>query len=83
MADSASFHRQHDVGGDVGQFQRGALLAQGADLDDIPGLTEDERYAVTRDKTHRWTQSRALWFTVITCSIGAAVQGESYRFWRL
>ncbi|KAH6879676.1 sugar transporter [Coprinopsis sp. MPI-PUGE-AT-0042] len=57
-------------------FQKGALLAQNpGDLEVIPGMTEEEKEHIRREKTHRWRQSKDLYLTVILCSLAAAVQG--------
>ena len=57
-------------------LQKGALVAQ-----DPPGfesvelLNEVEKEALRNEVLHKWRQPRSLYFTVILCSIGAAVQG--------
>jgi len=56
-------------------LQRGALVAQDpANWENVPGLTEAEKSALDAEVTHKWRQPRAMYMTVILCSIGAAVQ---------
>ncbi|GAM85104.1 hypothetical protein ANO11243_031080 [Dothideomycetidae sp. 11243] len=57
-------------------LRKGALAGQKpADFENISELDETEKQAL-RDEIHRkWHQPRAMYFTVILCSIGAAVQG--------
>ncbi|KAI3327551.1 hypothetical protein HD806DRAFT_519625 [Xylariaceae sp. AK1471] len=60
-------------------MRRGALVAQDPTcFEDISGpeaLDEAEIYALKREITHKWAVPRTLYLTIITCSIGAAVQG--------
>ena len=57
-------------------IQRGALVAQDpSKFEQIPELEESEREALRNEVIHKWRQPRSLYFTVILCSIGAAVQG--------
>ncbi|KAF6752396.1 sugar transporter [Ephemerocybe angulata] len=57
-------------------FTRGALLAQNpGDFESVPGITEEEKEHIRRETTHRWSQPRDLYKTVIICSLAAAVQG--------
>ncbi|EKM76181.1 hypothetical protein AGABI1DRAFT_115942 [Agaricus bisporus var. burnettii JB137-S8] len=57
-------------------FRKAALLAQSPKkFEEMPELTEDEKEAIRRETTHRWSQTRALYMTVFICSLAAAVQG--------
>ncbi|OXG21713.1 sugar transporter [Cryptococcus neoformans Tu401-1] len=57
-------------------FRRAALLSQRPnDFEDITELTEEDKHWIRREKTNRWDQTRALYFLVIVCSIGSAIQG--------
>lgn len=57
-------------------LQRGALVAQDpAEFESVEGMTSEELDALRNEVTHKWRQPKALYFTVILCSIGAAVQG--------
>lgn len=59
-------------------FFRGALAAQNPHPDtiaSIPEFTDDDRYWLQREITHRWHLPKALYFTVALCSLGSAIQG--------
>lgn len=67
-------------------LRKGALVAQlgvatsltREDYDSIGGeetLTEEEKTVLEDEVKHKWRLPWRLWLTVITCSIGAAVQG--------
>ncbi|KXN84699.1 Putative polyol transporter 1 [Leucoagaricus sp. SymC.cos] len=57
-------------------LQKGALIAQNASqFESIPELDEEDKAVIRRETTHKWSQPRDLYFTVILCSIAAAVQG--------
>ncbi|KAF9476306.1 hypothetical protein BDN70DRAFT_952114 [Pholiota conissans] len=71
-----SFTREKNLEDKTELFRKAALLAQNpADFENIPELTEEDKYHIRRETTHRWSQSRDLYMTVIICSIAAAVQG--------
>lgn len=64
------FQEQRDV------LIRGALIAKDpADFEDVPGITEDETAVIKKEVLHKWHQPWRLYFTIVLCSIGAAVQG--------
>ncbi|EXJ92159.1 hypothetical protein A1O3_00709 [Capronia epimyces CBS 606.96] len=55
---------------------KGALIAKDPPaFETVPGLSEDEMEAIRNEVLHKWRQPRSLYFTIILCSIGAAVQG--------
>lgn len=55
---------------------KGALVAKNPPaFESVEGLTEDEKEAIRNEVLHKWRQPKALFFTIILCSIGAAVQG--------
>lgn len=57
-------------------LQKGALVAQDPSaFEHVAELDEVERDALRDEVLHKWRQPRALYFTVILCSVGAAVQG--------
>lgn len=57
-------------------LQKGALVAQRPDaFEDVGDLDDSEREALRNETLHKWRQPTALYFTVILCSVGAAVQG--------
>jgi hypothetical protein len=60
-------------------LKKGALVARDpSNYEDITGdekLSEDEIEALQDEVLHKWRQPRSLYFTIVCCSIGAAVQG--------
>jgi hypothetical protein len=57
-------------------LRKGALVAQNpADFESVKDLTEEEKEHLRFEVSHRWKHPKALYFTIIICSIGAAVQG--------
>jgi len=57
-------------------LQKGALVAQDpARFEHLTELDEQERDVLREERTHKWRQPFALYATIVTCSIGAAVQG--------
>lgn len=69
------FSQQHGLEDILSELQKGALVARDpADFESVPDLTETELTALRDEVLHRWRQPWALYFTIILCSIGAAVQ---------
>ncbi|KAI4224969.1 MAG: hypothetical protein L6R36_004284 [Xanthoria steineri] len=57
-------------------LQRGALVAQDPPAFESVGLLDEaEKDALGNEVLHKWRQPWSLYFTVVLCSIGAAVQG--------
>lgn len=60
-------------------FKKGALVAQDPDnYQEIRGeqrLDDVEISALQKEMSHKWRVPKMLYMTIITCSIGAAVQG--------
>ena len=76
MSQVDEFAQQNDLTDIIPLLQKGALVAQNpADFDKVEGLTDDEREALKNEVVHKWRQPKSLYFTVILCSIAAAVQG--------
>ncbi|KAL8818247.1 MAG: hypothetical protein Q9191_007983 [Dirinaria sp. TL-2023a] len=70
------FAREANMTDKIPLLQKGAMVAQDPPaFEQIPELDEYERDALRNEVLHKWRQPRALYFTVILCSIGAAVQG--------
>ncbi|KAF2719860.1 general substrate transporter [Polychaeton citri CBS 116435] len=60
----------------VDLLKRGALIARNpAEWASVDGLTNEEREILGFEAIHRWKHPWRLYFTIIVCSIGAAVQG--------
>ncbi|KAL2166969.1 hypothetical protein VTG60DRAFT_1927 [Thermothelomyces hinnuleus] len=60
-------------------LRKGALVAQDPEnfenIDGDEALTEEEKMALRKEVEHKWRLPARLFLTIITCSIGAAVQG--------
>jgi hypothetical protein len=57
-------------------FIRGAQIAKVPPaFESVEGLTDAEKEAIRNEVLHKWRQPKALFFTIILCSIGAAVYG--------
>lgn len=57
-------------------LRKGALVARNpVDFANVPGITEAEKDAIANEVLHKWRQPKLLYFTIILCSVGAAVQG--------
>lgn len=54
---------------------KGALIAKDPpSFESVDGIEPQEVEAIRNEVLHKWRQPRALYFTIILCSIGAAVQ---------
>jgi sugar porter (SP) family MFS transporter len=70
------FAREKGMEEQLAMLKKGALLAQNPKtFEDIPELDEEDRQIIREEVTHKWRQPKALYLTVIVCSIAAAVQG--------
>jgi hypothetical protein len=75
MRDVTEFAQQNELMDILPLLKTGARVAQSPhDIDKIPDMDEADREALHREVTHKWHQPRSLYWTIITCSIGAAVQ---------
>jgi len=76
MEMGASYARENDMEDLQDEFRKGALLAQNPEaFDTLPLLTEDDKYYLRREVTHKWSHPTALYHMVVMCSMAAAVQG--------
>lgn len=76
MRDVDEFAREYSLDHVIPLLRKGALVAQNpAAFESVEGIDETEIAALRDEVLHKWRQPRALYFTVILCSIGAAVQG--------
>ena len=75
MRDVEEFAQANDLMDVLPLLTRGALVAQDPpNFESVPGITEEEKEAIRNEVLHKWRQPRSLYFTIILCSIGAAVQ---------
>lgn len=71
-----AFCREYSFEDKENTFFRGALAAQNPrDYEDIPELTDDDKYWLRREVTNRWHLPKALYYTIAICSLGSAIQG--------
>lgn len=71
-----TFCQEHGLMDHIDAFRKGALVAQNPhDIDGINELSLEDREALNREHTHRWSQPFTLYWLVVMCSLAAAVQG--------
>ncbi|KAJ3518131.1 hypothetical protein NLJ89_g48 [Agrocybe chaxingu] len=76
LAQVDTFAKEYDMWDNFIQLQKGALVAQNpGNFESIMELNDDDREVLRRERTHKWSQPRDLYLTVILCSVAAAVQG--------
>ncbi|KAF1822586.1 uncharacterized protein K489DRAFT_379948 [Dissoconium aciculare CBS 342.82] len=76
LAEVEAFARDKGIEDKTTILQKGALVAQDpAGFESLEQLDEHEKNLLRREVTHRWSHPMALYWTIIICSIGAAVQG--------
>ncbi|TKA65653.1 hypothetical protein B0A49_09815, partial [Cryomyces minteri] len=76
IRDVEAFAMENGFGDMTPLLVKGALVAKDPPaFESVPGLTELEMDAIRNEVLHKWRQPKLLYFTIILCSIGAAVQG--------
>ncbi|KAI0744237.1 hypothetical protein C8Q80DRAFT_1107713 [Daedaleopsis nitida] len=76
MRDVEQFAKEKDLVDLTEVLKKGALVAQNPTRwDEVESLTTAERDFLQQEHEHRWRHPLSLYFTIIVCSIGAAVQG--------
>lgn len=76
IRDVDAFVKEHGFEADRDLLIKGTLISRDpTNFANVPGITEEERTAIANEVLHKWRQPRVLYFTIILCSIGAAVQG--------
>ncbi|KAF9653442.1 hypothetical protein BDM02DRAFT_3182955 [Thelephora ganbajun] len=76
LSDVGQFAKERDMTDILDLLKKGALVAQDpSSFETIKELDENEKISLRREITHKWSQPRVLYLTIILCSIGAAVQG--------
>lgn len=70
------FCSQHDFPDKVDVFYRGALAAQNPQTyNDVEELTDDDKFHLRREVTHKWHLPKQFYYAIALCSLGSAVQG--------
>ncbi|EAW09752.1 sugar porter family MFS transporter [Aspergillus clavatus NRRL 1] len=76
IGDVEEFSREYDLQDILPDLKKGALIARDPDnFESVPEITEAEISTIRDETDHKWRQPRSLYFTIILCSVGAAVQG--------
>jgi hypothetical protein len=76
LEDVATFVKENDFQEIQPLLIKGALIARDPPaFAEVEGITEEEKLAISNEVLHKWRQPKLLYFTIILCSIGAAVQG--------
>lgn len=76
IADVEHFAKENNLQEHIPLLIRGAQVAKDPPaFESVEGITEDEKEAIRNEVLHKWRQPKALYFTIILCSVGAAVQG--------
>ncbi|KAJ5749675.1 Major facilitator superfamily domain general substrate transporter [Penicillium manginii] len=76
LHDVEEFANEYQVTDILPELKKGALVARDPEaFESVPDLSETEVTALRDEVLHKWRQPKALYFTIILCSIGAAVQG--------
>lgn len=76
LSDVNVFANENNLTEIIPLLNKGALVARDpAAFEEVPDLTDIEKDAIRNEVLHKWRQPWALYFTIVLCSIGAAVQG--------
>ncbi|KAL5334305.1 hypothetical protein BJX70DRAFT_405506 [Aspergillus crustosus] len=76
LQDVEEFAYEHDLVDILPDLRKGSLIARDpANYRGLPGITPEDITIVQNEIDYKWRQPRALYFTIILCSVGAAVQG--------
>lgn len=75
LRDVEHFVNSNGLSEDADLFRRAALVAKDpANFESVKDIRDEEIEVIRDEVLHKWRQPWSLYFTVITCSIGAAVQ---------
>jgi hypothetical protein len=75
MDDVETFAHDKNLEDYVDILKKGAQVAQNPhDFEQVESLEPAELEALKQEKDHKWKHPITLYLTIITCSIGAAVQ---------
>ena len=76
MRDVEAFAQEKGLTDQIENLKKGALIAQEpGNSEDLDLLSEEEKDWLRYEAAHKWKHPTKLYYTVILCSIGAAVQG--------
>lgn len=76
MKDVELFAEEKGMPENLENLKKGALIAQDpSNFENLECLSEDEKEWLRYEADHKWKHPIRLYFTIILCSVGAAVQG--------
>ena len=76
MREVAAFAEEKGMPEKTELLQKGALIAQEpGNFENLDVLSEEEKEWLRFEAAHKWKHPGKLYYTIILCSIGAAVQG--------
>ena len=76
LRDVREFARSKGLDQHLSLLKKGAQIAKDPRcFEVVRGITEEEKNALYDEEHHRYKQPFALYATIVTCCIGAAVQG--------
>ncbi|KAL2814236.1 hypothetical protein BDW59DRAFT_176517 [Aspergillus cavernicola] len=76
LRDVEEFAEEHDLTDIISDLRKGSLIARDPEnFRSVPGITPEDIQVIQDETGHKWRQPRSLYFTIILCSVGAAVQG--------
>ncbi|KAL4897147.1 galactose-proton symport [Aspergillus ambiguus] len=76
IRDVEQFARDHALEEVLPALRKGALISRDPEnYRSVPDLSDEDIAAIDNEVAHKWRQPWSLYFTIILCSIGAAVQG--------
>ncbi|ESZ94219.1 putative galactose-proton symport [Sclerotinia borealis F-4128] len=76
IRDVGEFAQANDLNDILPLLEKGALVASDPEnFENVERLDEEEKVALRYEAAHKWSHPTTLYLTIITCSIGAAVQG--------
>jgi hypothetical protein len=75
LRDVEEFANEHGLEESLPLLRKGVLISRDPEnYRSVPGMTEEDITAIENEVVHKWRQPWSLYFTIILCSIGAAVQ---------
>ena len=75
VRDVEEFAKANDLADITPLLIKGALIAKDPPaFESVEGMEPYEVEAIRNEVLHKWRQPKALFFTIILCSVGAAVQ---------
>ncbi|KKK25618.1 hypothetical protein P175DRAFT_0522673 [Aspergillus ochraceoroseus IBT 24754] len=76
LRDVEEFAHEHKLTDILPNIRKGALIARDPEqFRNVPDMTPEDLQVIQDETDHKWRQPRSLYFTIILCSVGAAVQG--------